>query len=143
MSNSIATSVTQTIVNVIASIVPSVPYCAEWENGTGYFDGAVNEKICEVGATVSSVTSAGRAILIHATAYGNVIIFNRHTNSGNVVMNTNRALQGIVKLITHGNTLLSDESVSSIVGYERGFSGHPGTINNYSTLAKTLENLTA
>ena len=60
-------------------------YDSEWENGTGYFDGAVDEYF-EPGVYTSR-TEAGRDIVIVArkNEHSNIVLFRRYTNSDMLV----------------------------------------------------------
>lgn len=54
-----------------------------WENGTGYFDGAVMVPIVPEGFKYAAARDRhGRLLLVVATAVGNVVLFERYVGDG-------------------------------------------------------------
>lgn len=75
--------------NVAYDNVPEITFNPKWNNGTGYFDGAVDyddAPVLAVGEVVRSVTPEpnNRKILIVGTPVGNVVAFQRYTNRNDV-----------------------------------------------------------
>jgi hypothetical protein len=73
--------------NSVFEQAEKIPYDSSWENGTGYFDGAVNYQL-EVGKVAATVDPNNRSILLIGTRWGSVVIFYRYeNNTGPVVKN--------------------------------------------------------
>ena len=75
-----------------------IAYKAEWENGTGYLNGLVDEALpqLEIGEIARTVTEKGRRVLVVKTRFGNVVLFERYIAEadgalkGPIVQNTPR-----------------------------------------------------
>lgn len=71
----------------------------EWDNDTGYLNGAVGGKyapVLKVGQSCSSTLKDGRIAVMVGTVYGNIVVFQRYTNPerGYVVSNVPNELKG-------------------------------------------------
>src|SRR5574343_502479 len=58
--------------------IPEIPFQDTWNNGTGYFDGAEKEPL---EGPCTSTDKSGRSLLIYPTPLGNVIAFQRYSDS--------------------------------------------------------------
>lgn len=94
----------------------------EWNNGTGYLNGAVDGKyapVLKVGQSCSSTLKDGRIAVMVGTMYGNIVVFQRYTNPerGYVVSNVPSELKG-----TFSNPLTGDslELLSRIISDKTG-----------------------
>lgn len=64
-----------------------IKYNSDWENGTGYLDGAVNE---EVDCSSKCIDRHGRNVVIIPVIFGNIVLFERYAgNNGTIVRNCN------------------------------------------------------
>lgn len=97
---------------------------AEWNNGTGYFDGAVHANLgLSAGQIVKAYTGEKnrRRLLIIGTAFGNVVVFDRYTDNALLdhpvfVLNAPRVLNSL-RLISEGQQ--SEAQVLDLVGDPR------------------------
>ena len=89
----------------------------EWDNDTGYLNGAVKGEyapVLKIGQSCSSVVSLGRLAVMVGTVYGNIVVFQRYPGDvrSYVVSNVPNELKG-----TFTNPLTSDslELLSKII----------------------------
>lgn len=93
-----------------------IPYSAEWENGTGYLNGLMDEALPELeeGEIARSITEKGRRILVVKTCFGNVVLFERFiptpegTLTGPIVQNTPRLVHKSEMFRAHSQLQMSD-----------------------------------
>lgn len=78
----------QNVVNQFSQLFNAsaeVPFDKEWHNGTGYFNGAVDEEIVGI---KHSTAEDGRRLIIIPVQYGmNVVIFERYQDSQKIAFN--------------------------------------------------------
>jgi|SRR6185312_15902543 len=120
------------IYNSDVLVESTVEYDANWANGTGYLNGAVNAKLPgEIGAVIRCrVTEPNnRRILMVKTTFGNVVVFERYTPGedatvkGPITMNI-PAVVGTSEMIGSEGAL-SFEQLNSIFGFD-GYTGNVG-----------------
>lgn len=64
--------------------IPKIPFNKEWSNGTGYFDNGVygeHAPKLNPGQLLGSETPGGRRLIFIGTRLGNVVVFDRFTES--------------------------------------------------------------
>lgn len=106
------------IIAGVAHLVPKVDYKPEWANGTGYFDGAVNEKF-ESNAIVHFIDEANRIGLILPTQVGNLVLFQRYSNGGNGIatFNVAPALRSLVGAMGLESNLHPDKLFAALADF--------------------------
>ena len=73
--------------NAIFAATKEIPFNPEWNNGTGYFDGAEmgpNAPLLHGGEVVRATDPKGRRILIMGTCLGNVVVFQHFSDRDDV-----------------------------------------------------------
>jgi len=95
-----------------------VPFNPAWNNGTGYYNGAVSGEdapLIPPGEIVKSVSPApnNRRILIVGTLLGNVVVFERYTDGDKsiIVMNTTRTFSSTNLVRSTGAVSLDDLTI--------------------------------
>ncbi len=100
-------------------IETAVDFNAAWNNGTDYFNGAVDgddAPVVAAGAMVKSTSLKGRKILIIGTRFGNVVIFQRYSDRDDVfVSNVPDAVTKLMMGSTIG-TRLSEQDIGFLTG---------------------------
>lgn len=100
------------------SIENVIEFKSEWHNGTGYFDNLVYEEIQDlsVGDRFKTVDQNGRRIAGVVTPFGNVVVFERYSDSENgpVVNNTPTELNAIIR----SGAMSGPEILSALGGFE-------------------------
>jgi len=89
----------------------------EWNNGTGYFDGAAkgeNAPLLAAGKKVGAVSTNGRRLIIMGAAFGNIVVFQRYNDNDNVF--TVHRPNEFKHLIQEGS--LSSDDIRFILGYD-------------------------
>ena len=96
-----------------ASVI-TVEYDSNWENGTGYFDGAVKAEFPELksGDRWKTTDPNGRKIVGVKTPFGNVVVFERYSNGDIITNNTPRECSGVVR-----SGSMSEGEILSALGY--------------------------
>lgn len=84
------------------SIERNIEFNEDWNNGTGYLDGAVHTVELPANLMAKSVTNDGRKIIFIGTNHGTIVVFERYTNTDNseditVVTNTPREHRADIK----------------------------------------------
>ena len=113
-----------TFVKMFNQITKEVPFNDEWPNGTGYFNGVVNDKKIglEPGQLAKSVAPGEdkRKLIIVGTRFGNVVVFERYSPKEDqpenipVVSNAPQRLTR-TKMVIDG--AMSDDHFETIVGW--------------------------
>ena len=72
-------------------IQKTLPFNAEWENGTGYFNNAVFSQDIALapGEMAKSIDTSNRKIVLIGTRFGNVVLFERYFGGKNDVITSN------------------------------------------------------
>ena len=68
---------------IINQVDNCIQFNPDWNNGTGYFDGAFKGEyvpVVEPGQLVKSIDPDGRRIIIVGTRLGNIVVFDRYAN---------------------------------------------------------------
>lgn len=93
-----------------------IPYDVNWNNGTGYFDKAVDVKL-EPGQRAKSFTAGenNRKLIFIGTIFGAVVLFERYTdgNNGVIVSNTSGEVRQL-NLVPSGR--LGADQITEIMG---------------------------
>ena len=127
------------------SEIKEIPYSKDWENGTGYFDGAVfgeDAPVIPAGELVKSVSTGGRKIVMVGTRFGNIVLFERYTDEENNVVVTNQP-QEIEKLfgclVLNGNCSVSSQGIAHLTGLN--FDEGSNYCYKNTNVGKLVENL--
>ena len=95
----------------------TVEFKTSWANGTGYMDNAVHDK--EINEISKSIDTHGRRMILIPTLLGNVVIFERYTNSDVIVSNEPLAIKKLVAGLDV-NTSLGEQELEFYLGTEWG-----------------------
>lgn len=88
-----------------------------WANGTGYFDGAVNEPLQPGKIKATNDPSMRRLILI-GTRFGTIVVFDRFSNqTDNGVFVTNAPNNSIIDLAVSGSSVGETEMLVLLGGW--------------------------
>lgn len=86
----------------------------EWNNGTGYFDGAIEGIQVDAGSIAYGITENDRLIVIVGTHLGNIVLFERYSG-GDLDVVCHNSADAIGDLIyVEGN--ISEEMLEFILG---------------------------
>ena len=68
-----------------------IPFNAEWNNGTGYFNDIVSQDTVKLenGQMAKSTDTSNRKIVMVGTRFGNVVLFERYSGGLNDVITSN------------------------------------------------------
>lgn len=128
--------------------IPSIGYNTQWENGTGYLNGAIRGSAApqlEPGERVKSLSHDGRKIVMVGTNLGNVVLFERYCgdDSSIVVSNMPQSIKSILNIFS----ALSPEIVADILGldinsFDRPNIGHKvnSIMEEFDTMLKSINN---
>lgn len=105
-----------------AGVATPVPFNANWGNGTGYLNGAVNDmelnKRYPAGTVLSSTCPGGRTILIVTTPVGNVVVFQRYSDRTDIIVSN--IPEGVRMMFEDaGHAQLSKEEARLFLGLPR------------------------
>lgn len=96
-------------------------FCKEWDNGTGYLDGAVYQQTPSVPAgeyfafTTEGDRWGDRKGILFPTILGNVVVFERYANDPRVVLVSNRS-QHLKPFFRNNSGALSVDDLEDIFG---------------------------
>ncbi len=89
-----------TFVRAFEKLSNEVEFKEGWKNGTGYFDGAVKDKVLEVGERARCTDPHGRRMILVGTPFGTAVAFERYVDSEDsskvIVSNMPRAARMMV-----------------------------------------------
>ena len=102
-------------------ITNEIPFNPLWNNGTGYYDGAVEGGNCPVlkaGEMAKCISDSPncRHIIIVGTVLGNVVVFERFTGGQSEVLTYNCSMSMSSTGLIHSSGALSFCDVSLILG---------------------------
>lgn len=86
---------------VFQEVEKTIAFEREWENGTGYFDGAVSAVELAPGQRAKSVAGDGRRLIFVGTRLGTVVAFERYSPIGEercnvIVTNTPKGIGDVL-----------------------------------------------
>lgn len=105
--------------NVFNSITCTIEFNEDWNNGTGYYNGAVKQNQLPPGKRAKCVSPDNyRRIVLIGTRFGNAVFFERYTQDDTktniiVVSNVPRQLNGFVP-----SGSMSDELFLQLASYD-------------------------
>jgi hypothetical protein len=103
----------------------AVPFKSEWDNGTGYYNGACTDDLnLPIGSRFCSTSLNNRKIIGVVTPVGNAVFFERCTAGENGVIVTNKP-HCLSSLWYDGSQ--SAETIDRIMGSARGFNKNIGS----------------
>lgn len=104
----------RTVFDTLFLVADIVEFNSEWNNGTGYYDGAVHLPLSE-GDMVRFISPEpnNRKGIIFNTPHGNVVVFERFTNGANDIFVSNEA-KGAQHAIGYGSSNLSADDIMVI-----------------------------
>lgn len=97
--------------------IREIPFQEKFNNGTGYYDHAVNADlglaVGEIGKSISPAPN-NRKLLIIGTSIGNMVIFERYTNGagGVFVSNVPQCVEGVFEL----GSKIEDRAMARLFG---------------------------
>lgn len=105
---------------MFAMITKEIPFNEEWNNGTGYYDGAckgADKVILEIGEMAKCISPMpnNRKMIFVGTPVGPVVVFERFTGGQNDVFVHNDAHHYISQLVQHDSPL-SRKDLGSFLG---------------------------
>lgn len=120
-----------------------IEYNDGWSNGTGYMDGAIYAKTDTLGLWAFTCPQ-GRKGLIIPTAVGNIVIFQRYTNSDVLVCNSHSNLRVLEDMLGISSAF-SMEQLASLLLMEKWSDGYmfnafrlPGDTNAVAHLVRLV-----
>lgn len=119
MSNKIMSDLTGgNFIERYNKIEKSIPFNKDWNNGTGYYDGAVHDVKLEPGEEAKSISPMpnNRRIIFIGTQLGTIVLFERYTNGadGVIVKNISGAMRRL-SIIPDGQ--VGYDALSNILSY--------------------------
>lgn len=102
----------------------AVPFNPEWDNGTGYYNGACTDNLnLPIGSRFCATSLNDRKIIGVVTPVGNAVFFERYTGGENGVIVTNKP-RCLSSLWYDGSQ--TAETIDRIMGAPRGFNENIG-----------------
>lgn len=113
MNTSTAMTATQFFDGVYAKVSTEVVYDPQWENGTGYFDGAVKARLgIRAGEVAKATDPKGRRIVLVGTPFGNAVVFDRKPSGEFQVKN----LPKVIEYLIGYSEVMFDGSIVTLEG---------------------------
>lgn len=122
--------------------IPFIEYNTQWENGTGYFNGAVRGSVAphlEPGQRVKSLSHDDRKIVMVGTNLGNVVLFERYCgdDSSIVVSNMPQSIKSILNIFS----ALTPEMVADILGLGINSFDRPNIGHKVNAIMEELDSI--
>ena len=100
-----------------------VPYDPAWSNGAGYFPGIVDAAIPKVelpGDMGKSIDPTGRRIIVIATRFGNVAVYDRYAGANPIggVYSTSGPKNVVTSVFISGNAVGESEMIRITGGWD-------------------------
>ena len=99
-----------------------VDFDSGWENGTGYFNGAVSSVKLATGEMAKSQDPKGRKIVFIGTRYGTIVVFQRYTAEERLVMNVPAQIRQLFII----DNMMEDNTFCLIFGTDMSGSNNLG-----------------
>ena len=121
---------------MFSKITKEIPFNTNWNDGGGYFDGAIKGEaamMLKSGEMAKSLSPNGRHIIFVGTYLGTICVFQRYYDQDDVyVSNIPRALR-LTNIVNCIENKLSENDMEFILGEDR--------ITSNSNLGFTIENI--